>query len=145
MKLPEYIKLEQHEAAIGRRELATAYFFIIISAVMFAVFFISTRELVLAGCAFLCDAAALVYVLRAVGKFCPFRQATLARRCAAEPGEEALLRLCAALEAPEKPYKYGAGCREAFTEAREACEKAGLSDEIREQLEKSLSVAGVEL
>ena len=120
MKYEDHLKLEEAEAAKGRRELATVYFFLIISALMYGAFFFHTRELTLIGCAFLCNAASLVYLIRSIGRACPFRQATLARRCASEPSDEAVLRLCAALEISGPRHRYGSGPREAFAEAYSA-------------------------
>ncbi|MBQ9197085.1 MAG: hypothetical protein IJ157_07555 [Clostridia bacterium] len=52
-----------------RKNLTTAYVFILISVVFFLLFFFSTKELPVIACAFLCDAAAVVYLLRAVSAY----------------------------------------------------------------------------
>lgn len=57
-----------------RKNLTTAYVFIIISAVFFLLFFFSAKELPVITCAFLCDAAAVVYLLRAVSAYSKEKQ-----------------------------------------------------------------------
>ena len=147
MKYQQYVKLEEHELSKGRRELGAAYVFIIISAAMFIVFFWSVQELLIIGCAFLCDAAATVYLLRSLGHFRPFRQASLARKCAEKPSDEAVYKFCAALETA-RTGKYGSGSAEAFGDALAACEKKEelVSEEAMALLKRTLEkCAGMEM
>ena len=140
MTYEQALKLEDRQLSGGRRNMATAYCFLILSAVFFAVFFLKVRELPLAGCAFLCDAAGVVYLLRALPSVCPFRQAQLAARCAASPSEENVCALCAALEKAGKKARYGKGPRERFEEARLACRD--LPEEARSMLDAHLKAYG---
>lgn len=52
-----------------RKNLTTAYVFIIISAIFFLLFFFNTQEWPVIACAFLCDAAAIVYLFRAINAY----------------------------------------------------------------------------
>lgn len=52
-----------------RKNLVTAYVFIIISAIFFLLFFFNTQEWPVIACAFLCDAAAIVYLFKAIGSY----------------------------------------------------------------------------
>ena len=52
-----------------RKNLTTAYVFIIISAIFFFLFFFNTQEWPVIACAFLCDAAAIVYLFRAINAY----------------------------------------------------------------------------
>ena len=56
-------KLEEKHRAQGRRNMVTAYVFLLLSAIVFGIFYLKVHELTLAGCGFLCDAAALLYLL----------------------------------------------------------------------------------
>ena len=52
-----------------RKNLTTAYVFIIISVIFFLLFFFNTQEWPVIACAFLCDAAAIVYLFRAINAY----------------------------------------------------------------------------
>ena len=52
-----------------RKNLVTAYVFILISAVFFLLFFFNAQEWPVIACAFLCDAAGIVYLVRAMGAY----------------------------------------------------------------------------
>ena len=52
-----------------RKNLTTAYVCIIISAIFFLLFFFNTQEWPVIACAFLCDAAAIVYLFRAINAY----------------------------------------------------------------------------
>ena len=132
------LALEDRQLAQGRRNMATAYVFLLLSAVFFILFFFKVKELPLAGCAFLCDAAAVVYLRRAVSAVYPFRQAALAARCAAQPSQQTVLALCACLERAGKRVRYGKGPKERFEEALSACGKASLPDDLTAMLKKAL-------
>lgn len=54
-----------------RKNLTTAYIFLLISVVFYLLFFLNAQELPVIGAAFLCDAAALIYIVRAVKAY-PF-------------------------------------------------------------------------
>ncbi|MBR1407446.1 MAG: hypothetical protein IJ573_00935 [Clostridia bacterium] len=130
--------LEDRQLSQGKRNMATAYAFLILSAVFFFIFFFKVKELPLAGCAFLCDAAAVIYLRRAAIAVYPFRQASLAAKCAAQPTQQTVLALCACLERAGKNVRYGKGPRERFGEALAACERAALPAEVTAMLKKTL-------
>ncbi len=134
--------LEDRQISQGKRNMATAYAFLILSAVFFFIFFFRVKELPLAGCAFLCDAAAVIYLRKAASAVYPFRQASLAARCAAQPSQETVLALCACLERAGKTVRYGKGPKERFEEALAACEKANLPDELTAMLKRTLKEYG---
>lgn len=132
-------KLEEKHRAQGRRNMVTAYVFLLLSAIVFGIFYLKVHELTLAGCGFLCDAAALLYLLRAAPAVIPFRQASLAAKCAASPSEETVYALCASLESAGEKVKYGKGPRERFEEAWAACQKRPeLPEDARKRLRDCL-------
>ena len=101
-------KLEEKHRAQGRRNMVTAYVFLLLSAIVFGIFYLKVHELTLAGCGFLCDAAALLYLLRAAPAVIPFRQASLAAKCAASPSEETVYAL---FRKRGRPVKSARNCR----------------------------------
>lgn len=124
MSFEQYKQLEKDEVAKGHRNLFTTYFFLVLSATFFALFFFNAPELYIVGCAFLCDAAAIVYLFRALSRMYPFRQTTLAQICTRNPSTQTLHALCAGLAISSKPKKLGKISKKVFTEAYIACKNS---------------------
>lgn len=123
--MPNYethCKLAERDLSRSKKYLATTYAFLLISAAFFCMFFLSDPQLPFAGCAFLCDAAAVVYLRKAILLGSPFRQTDLARKCAAAPDSAALMSFAAALEAVRRQVRYSDRSMRLFREAFLACQ-----------------------
>ncbi len=72
MKYSDYQTIVEKEYEKNRKNIFTCYFFILLSVNSVAVFFLSVRELPVAGAAFLLDFAAAVYALRAFKGLHPY-------------------------------------------------------------------------
>lgn len=133
MTYEDYRKQAERDSAKGFRYMITVYLFLGISALFFVLLFTAAPRLEVAGCAILCDAAALVYLLRAMKHISPISQTRLARACAAAPSESRLYELAAALEVPRKAVTYTDGTKALFCRAFDASKgTCGIS---REQVE----------
>ena len=72
MKYSDYQVIVEKEYEKNRKNIFTCYFFILLSVILCAVFFLSIRELPVAGAAFLLDFAAAVYAIRAFKGLHPY-------------------------------------------------------------------------
>ena len=64
MKYSDYQVIVEKEYEKNRKNIFTCYFFILLSVILFAVFFLSIRELPVAGAAFLLDFAAAYWEMQ---------------------------------------------------------------------------------
>lgn len=117
-----HCKLAGQDISRSKKYLGTTYVFLLISAVFFGVFFLSDPQLPFIGCAFLCDAAAVVYLCKSVSLSSPFHQANLARKCAVEPDSTVLMSFAAALETVHRRVRYNDRSLSLFREAFLACQ-----------------------
>ena len=67
--MEKFNPFQSNGKASFRKNLTTAYVFLAISAIFFLLFFFNTQEWPVIACAFLCDAAAIVYLVRAIGTY----------------------------------------------------------------------------
>lgn len=87
MKYSDYQVIVEKEYEKNRKNIFTCYFFILLSVILFAVFFLSIRELPVAGAAFLLDFAAAVYAIRAFKGLHPYWEMQYALKAKEDPTE----------------------------------------------------------
>lgn len=146
MKYSDYQVIVEKEYEKNRKNIFTCYFFILLSVILFAVFFLSVRELPVVGAAFLLDFAAAVYAIRAFKGLHPYWEMQHALKAKADPTEINVGCFTAAVEfAGEKglPEFHGRAL-EIFSETLEVLRKNGkVSRADLERLETVLKKAGV--
>lgn len=98
MKYSDYQVMMEKEYEKNRKNIFTCYFFLLLSAVFFGMFFLSIRELVVAGVAFLLDFAAAVYAIRALKGLHPYWEMQLALKAKQEPTEMTVCCFTAGVE-----------------------------------------------
>ena len=138
MKYSDYRVMIAKEYERNQKNTFTCYFFLILSAVLFAVFFLSVRELPVVGTAFLTDLAAAVYALRAFKSIHPYWEMQLALKAKQELTDDAVCRFAAGVEyalehdfpafkgrAPEIFEETLQAVRKSETVSREAVERLG--------------------
>ena len=114
------------EIGKAKKATATAYFFILISAFCYGVFFLYTREAMLTGTGLLFDAAAISYLLKAIKFTHPYWEMQLAMNLQKELTADNLARFCAALEiaSEDKLPAFNDRAREIFSETVEKCRES---------------------
>ena len=146
MKYSDYQTIVEKEYERNRKNIFTCYFFILLSVIFFAVFFLSVRELPVAGAAFLLDFAAAVYALRAFKGLHPYWEMQLAIKAKEEPTEMNVGRFIAGVEFAGKkrlPSFHGRA-PEIFAETFTALKKSGkVSVADLEHLKTVLKAVGV--
>lgn len=146
MKYSDYQTIVEKEYERNRKNIFTCYFFILLSVIFFAVFFLSVRELPVAGAAFLLDFAAAVYALRAFKGLHPYWEMQLALKAKEEPTEMNVGRFIAGVEFAGKkrlPSFHGRA-PEIFAETFAALKKSGkVSVADLEHLKTVLKAVGV--
>lgn len=145
MKVGDYRVLMKKEYEKNRKNIFTCYFFLLLSVVLFAIFFLRVRELPVVGAGFLLDLAAGVYAFRAWKGLHPYWEMGLALQAARKPDEDSVCRLTAAIEiAAEKglpPFKGRA--LEIFDQTLLEVRKHGTVSEDRiRQLEMAMKGSG---
>lgn len=98
MQYTDYKVLMEKEYKRNRKCIFTCYFFLAISIVFFALFFLSIRELAVIGAAFLLDAAAGVYAFRAFKGIHPYWEMQLALKAKTDPSDVTVYRFAAGVE-----------------------------------------------
>ena len=146
MKYSDYQVIVEKEYEKNRKNIFTCYFFILLSVILFAVFFLSVRELPVAGAAFLLDFAAAVYAIRAFNGLHPYWEMQHALKAKADSTEMNVGCFTAAVEFAGKkglPEFHGRA-PEIFSETLEVLKKSGkVSRADLERLETVLKKAGV--
>ena len=141
MKYSDYKVMIAKEYERNQKNIFTCYFFLILSAVLFAVFFLSVRELPVAGAAFLMDLEAAVYALRAFKSIHPYWEMQLALNAKQELTEDAVCRFIAGVEyaLEHKLPAFKGRAPEIFEETLQEVRKSGtVSREAVERLEEML-------
>lgn len=146
MKYSDYQVMMKKEYERNRRNIGTCYFFLLLSFLLFLLFFLYIHELTVAGTAFLLDFAAAVYAFRAFKGQHPYWEMQLAIKAKQEPGEMTVLCFTAsveyALEHNLPAFKDRAP--ELFKETFHALEKSGkITPSDMERLEMVLNKAGI--
>mgnify|MGYP006866773424 CR=1 FL=1 len=98
MRYEDYKVLAAKEYEKNRKNIFTCYFFLILSAVCFALFFLVIKELPIAGAGFLLDLADGGYAWKAFKGLHPYWEMQLALEAGKNPDEAAVFRLAAAIE-----------------------------------------------
>lgn len=119
MNYDKYKELASMENSNIKKNTFTAYFFLAISAVFYAVFFGYDQQFPYFGVAILADLAALVYIFRAIRWMFPFRQSAAVSEFLKKPSKHSYYQMCAALEQPGKSCVYPKG----FQKSLETAEK----------------------
>lgn len=98
MNYSDYKVLAEREYKRNRKHIYTCYFFLALSAVFFAMFFVSVRELPVIGAAFFLDLAAGMYAVRAFKGIHPYWEMQLALKAKENPSEAAVCSFAAGVE-----------------------------------------------
>lgn len=141
MKYSDYKVMIAREYERNRKNLFTCYFFLILSAVFFILFFFHVHELPVMGTAFLMDLAAAAYAMKAFKTMHPYWEMQLAIKARQEPSAEAVRRFTAGVEyALEHQLSAFQGrAPEIFAETLEAIRENGdILPEDRKRLEDVL-------
>ncbi len=148
MKYSDYQVIVKKEYDKNRKNIFTCYFFILLSVVLFMVFFFSVRELPIVGAAFLLDFAAAVYAVRAFKGLHPYWEMQYALKAKANPTEANVCCLTAAVDLAEKNNlpAFQGRAPEIFTETWNVLKR---NEEVPkpeiERLKTVLNAAGVEV
>ena len=127
MEYSDYKKMIAKEYERNRKNIFTCYFFLILSAVFFIIFFVNVHELPVLGTAFLLDLAAAVYALRAFKGMHPYWEMQLALKAKQELSGEAVRRFTAGVEyaLEQKLPAFKGRAPEIFEETFQAVKKSG--------------------
>lgn len=98
MKDRDYKILIEKEYEKNKKNIFTCYFFLILSVVLFALFFLYMSELPVFGAALLLDIAAGAYAFRAFKGLHPYWEMQLALQVIKIPDETSVFRFAAGLE-----------------------------------------------
>ena len=147
MKYSDYQTIVEKEYEKNRKNIFTCYFFILLSVILFAVFFLSIRELPVAGAAFLLDFAAAVYAIRAFKGLHPYWEMQYALKAKEDPTEMNVGCFTASLQFAGKkglPEFHGRA-PEIFSETLVVLRKSSkVSRTDLERLENVLKQAGIQ-
>lgn len=146
MKYSDYQVMMKKEYERNRRNIGTCYFFLLLSFLLFLLFFLYIHELTVAGTAFLLDFAAAVYAFRAFKGQHPYWEMQLAIKAKLEPGEMTVLCFTAGVEyALEQSLPAFKGrALEIFKETFQVLKESGkVAPSDLERLEAVLYKAGV--
>lgn len=127
MKYSDYKIMVEKEYERNRKNIYTCYFFLALSAVLMALFFLRVPELVIMGAALFLDLAAGVYAFRAFKSIHPYWEMQLALKAKQDPSEASVYRFAAGVEyAMERGLPAFKGrAPEIFAEALAAIKKSG--------------------
>ena len=98
----DYHKVMEKEYQKNQKLIWTGYLFLAISALLYLVFFRILTDLSVFGAALCCDAAALLYIFRALKAMHPYWEMGLALKAAEKPDHHKVSRLIAGLEVAGK-------------------------------------------